>query len=276
MINDSPLTWKERLTFCIGPFVINLCFIIFICCSITTDLHPLEPRNSIALTDCFLLYLIDIIILVFYGIIMGSWSELLFGVENVCLSFAIIISYPVFFLMFLPFAIYRVMVRIGTPARLWERVFGGSGLSLENLQCDGGRFMLIRYIYIGIPFLIVSLVYIGVMVLLSPMWYFLLTPIGMGMYSICFSVGFHTEDVRVSSVNDRVGRTYRWGMFFNVFIVALVQILSCACYMGMVGSHWWAVLSFTMSLVYFVLCAFPTAKSMICGHTPAKYDLGSI
>ena len=275
MLLDAPLSWKQRLTFCIGPFIMNLCFIIFIAASITTTLHPLEPRNSIPLTSCFLIYLIDIIIMVFYGLIMGNWSEIFYGIDDTGLSIALCISWPVFYLFFLPFAIYRLAGRVGTPTSLWEKMFSGSGASLENLKCDSGSpgRVFLRYIYLGIPFGLFALIYILLMVFFSPLWYFVISPIGMGMYGICLSVSCHSEEIRVTSINDRVGRTYRWGMIFNVFVVGVMEFLCCCCYIGMVGGHWQAIVSLIASLLYIVTCSIPTFASLCCGRGRALDDL---
>ena len=275
MYLDSPLSWKVRLTFCIGPFIMNACFIIFIAVSITTTLHPLEPRNSIPLTSCFLIYLIGIGIMTFYGLIMGNWSEIFYGVDDTGLSIALIITWPIFYLLFLPFAVYRLVSRVGSPKGLWEKLFSGTGGSLENLRCEGesGGKLFLRYIYIGIPFGLFALIYIVIMVFFSPLWYFILSPIGMGMYSVCLGISCHSEEVRVTSINDRVDRTFRWGMFFNVFVVAVMEFLCTVCYAGLVGAQWQAIVALLASLLYFLPCSIPTIYWMCCGRNRPTDDL---
>ena len=273
MFIDAPLSWRIRFTFCIGPFIMNACFIVFIGCSITLALHPLEARNAIALTCCFLIFVIDAIIVGFYGLIMGNWSELFYGIDSTFLSIALAISWPVFFLFYLPYVIYTLMVRWGSPKAVWEKAFGGCA-SIEYLKCgsaSGGK-VFVRYLYIGIPFGLFALLYIIAMVVLSPLWYFIIAPIGMGMYSICFSISFMSEDVRVTSVNDRVARTYRWGMFFNIIVSGLELLVSC-CYLGLVASHWWAILLLITSGIYFLACIVPTIMWMCCGRSKAIDDL---
>jgi hypothetical protein len=207
-------------------------------------------------------------IMILYGLVMGNWSELFYGVDNFFLSILLCISYPVFFLFFIPFAIFRIMVMgPGTPVGLWERVFAGSSGSTENLKCEGGSvgLYIVRYIYIGIPFFIFALIYILLMIALSPLWYYIFSPIGIGMYSVCLAVGLSPDDVRASSINERVERTYRWGMIINVFVLALLGILVSACYIGLVAPHWWAVVLLVFSLLNFICGIWPTIQAIMEG-----------
>jgi hypothetical protein len=90
------LSVKHRITFCIFPTITNFCFILFIALSIDLSETPGHPRNAIALTDCFLLFLLDMLVMIFYGLVMGNWSELFYGVTDPIIAWLVIASWPVF------------------------------------------------------------------------------------------------------------------------------------------------------------------------------------
>jgi hypothetical protein len=206
--------------------------------------------------------------MILYGLIMGNWSELLYGVDNFFLSILICVSYQVFFLFFIPFAIFRIMViGPGTPVGLWEKMFSGGAGSTENLKCESASagVYIIRYIYIGVPFFIFALIYILLMVALSPLLYFILSPVGIGMYSVCLAAGLSRDDIRVSNINERVERTYRWGMIINVFVLALLGILVSACYIALVAAHWWAVTLLVFCVLNFLVGVYPTVMAVVRG-----------
>jgi hypothetical protein len=268
MFDSMPLSLKVRVLYCIFPFCMNLCFLLFVCFSITRTLIPQEPRNSIAVTTIFLLWLVQIATMVLYGRIMTSASELFYGRDNFALSIWLSISYPVFFFFFLPFAIYRIIVFIGTPNKLWERAFGQAiaAAAEENASC-------LRYVYVGIPWFIFAAVYILLMVALAPLWYFVLSPLGMGMYSICLAVGLNSDEFRASSINDRVERTYRWGMVINLFVLALLGIAVGSAYVALVASHWWALLLLIVCSLYFLVGIVPTVRDVCLGNFSIVADL---
>jgi hypothetical protein len=223
----------------------------------------------------FLLWLAHIAILCLYGKIMGNWSELLYGVDNLPLSIAICITYPVFYFFFLPLAVFRIVIIVGSPVFLWERMFTGTPASITGLKCREADFgqLFLRYIYIGIPWSCFALLYILLMVALSPLWVFLLSPIGMGMYGVCLAVGLSSDDVRSTSVADRVERTYRWGMIVNVFVLCLLGIAVSICYLALVEVHWWAVLLLVVCLLYFICGVYPTLNDVFCGPFSIVEDL---
>jgi hypothetical protein len=158
---------------------------------------------------------------------------------------------------------------------MWERMFSGTGASIERLRCDEPNFVqaFIRYIYIGIPWFVFAVIDIAVIISLSPLWLLIMSPVGTGMYGPCLAVGLSSPDFRTTSVNDRVERTYRWGMIMNVFVLALLGVLVSVSYVAMVGAHWWAVLLLVVCLLYFICGVYPTAKDAFCGMTPVTVDL---
>jgi hypothetical protein len=253
----------------------NLSFLIFLFFSITRTLIPQEYRNQIGLTTMFLLWITHILTFFLYGKIMGNWSELLYGVENLPLSLIICITYPVFYFFFLPIAIFRIAIIIGTPHSLWERIFSGTAASITGLQCNDDNLgqIVLRYLYIGIPWFIFAVIYIVLMVLLSPLWLFILSPVGTGMYGICLAVGLSSDDVRATSVTDRVERTYRWGMIVNVFGLCLLGMSVSICYVVLVGGHWWAVLLLVVCVLYFGCAIYPTVNDVFCGAFAVVEDL---
>ena len=271
MFEHQPLSIIEKISYCIFPFVLNFCFYLFIGFSITTDLHPQEVRNAIAVTDCFFIYIIDVIIMFFYGKCMGSMSELFYGIDNIILSILLILSYPVFFLFYLPFLMYMFLkYYLATPYDLWEKVFGGGSGSLETLKCDrdSGAGIFGRYIYIGIPFFIFAVIYLGIFIFLSPLWYFIFSPFGMMMYSICLAVSFNPIEVVVTTINDRVSQTYKWGLFFNIYRIDFLALLSSACYLGLVGPHFQAILLLVVSALYFAAFSIYSIYKLFCSDEP--------
>ena len=272
MLDHTPLTILQKVSFCIFPFVMNVCFLIFIIVSITTTLSPLDPRNSIPITDCFFIYILDCVFFYMYGKCMGTFTEIFYGVEdNLFLDIILIITYPVFFLFYLPFIMYSMMKRYhASPADVWEKVFGSGGMSLSNLRTDidSGVSTIGRYIYIGIPFGIFALIYILIFIALTPLWYFVFSPLGMTMYSICLAVSFAFDEYRASTMNDRVDVTYNWGLFLNIYGIALLATISSACYIGLVGPDWHAILLIVVSGLYFGIFCGPAIYFLFCSDKP--------
>ncbi|OHT02023.1 hypothetical protein TRFO_30983 [Tritrichomonas foetus] len=272
MLEHDPLSPLVKISYCIFPFVLNVAFFLFIGFSITPTLIPKEVPNAIALTDCFFIYVIDCIIMFIYGKCMGTWSELFYGVDdNIFLVIILISTFPVFFLFFLPYLMFSLMKNyIGSPYAIWERVFGMGGASLKNLKCDGDAGLAIfgRYIYIGFPFIIFSLVYLIIFLALAPLWYFVFSPFGMTMYSVCLAVSFNSDEVRASTINDRVDQTYRWGMFLNVYGIDLLAFLSSACYVGLYQFDWKSGFLLIVSVLYFAAFSIPSVYKLFCSDQP--------
>lgn len=269
MLNSSgSVSWGKRILYIGFPFAINLCFLIFIGVSIDVNQWPSWPVNSIPLTLVFLHYLTGIAMLFTYGkTVTDGFYDMFLGTENMCLHITLVLSYPIFFLFRLPVILFRFIVYIGTPCDLWDRIFEGTGGSLDNLRPENapnGFDVFVRGIYIGIPFFIFSVIYMGVLIFLSPIWYFIFSPVGLSTYGTCLAVSMQADDSNTTSYNDRVDQSYPWGLFINVFILNLEYMFGAISYIALVGSEWQAVLLLIVTLFYLVCGCYPAIKHAFC------------
>jgi hypothetical protein len=261
----QPVTPKVALSFIILPILTNLSILLFEICSLDIWIGSSNLTNVFGIIGLFLYYFGCLLLFIAYGQSTGGWSEVL-GTQAPWLVAAVVICYPSFYLFWLPFIIYQLLLTIGTPISVWERMFAESAMSTELLHPDFNfscpqRFA--RFLYIGIPFVLFAIVFIGFLVILTPLWYFILSPMGFGTLGICLHFSLHFPHSREVDVLERITRTYTWGVFVHVWALALPFAVLAIAYLVMVGTTWFAVTLAVTSLLQFVVDAIPSIVGVV-------------
>ena len=224
--------------------------------------HPISCIFKRALLLVFLL-------LYGYGKATDEWDELLGGPTNSLLVIIIVITYPIFYLFWLPWVLYHLVLLIGSPKEVWQRMFENTFFTLDKLIPDlvySKGELIVNYIYIGIPFFLFCVIYIGLVILLVPLWYFIFSPIGYGVFGIALNVSFHFPSTTSLEIEDRIDRTHRVGTFIHVYVECLPLIIISAVHVGIVGNTWYGILLLVLSIINFVVDCYTAIKNLFCNN----------
>ena len=118
------------------PFCTNLFFLLFIFVVIDTSILPTEPINSIPVTCGFFIFIRGMVEFAFYYISVNGAEELFGDRNHIILVIFVTFTYPIYFLFKLPFVIFRLFEKFGSPAQLWEHAFSDTCASLYNISMD--------------------------------------------------------------------------------------------------------------------------------------------
>lgn len=256
------------ISFILFPLLTNLSLLLFMCFSINLYIPSSDARNVLGIISIFVYYLGCLILFFAYGRSTSGLHELFGHNANSCIVIILIITYPIFFLFWLPYLIYQLLLYSGTPKALWEKVFAETAFSLENLYPElnkNGCTLFGRYLYIGIPFFLFALIYVLIIVFFTPVWYYILSPFGLGTFGICLFVSLRFPHSTESDLSERAHRSYRWGVFIHVFTLALPCVLLSCIYLATAGAHWYAILMLVCSGLHFVVDVVPSTIEVCRG-----------
>jgi hypothetical protein len=263
--SNIQITPKTILSFVILPILTNLSILLFEIFSIDIWVSNSDPSNIIGVVGVFFYYIGCLLLFLAYGYSTGGWG-LFLGLESRILVFCLILTYPIFYLFWLPFVIYQLLLTIGTPRAIWERMFMGTALSTELFHPDfnfSGCERAVRFIYIGIPFVLFSLIIICLLVLLSPLWYFILSPLGFGTFGICLHLALHFPHSMEMDIIERIGLAYKWGVFVHVWTLALPFALIAILHLVIVGITWFGCLLAITTLMQFLIDVVPSTINVL-------------
>jgi hypothetical protein len=259
------LTPKMILSFVIFPILTNLSILLFEIFALSIWVSNSDPSNIIGVVGVFVYYIGCLLLFLAYGHSTGGWGVFL-GLESRILVAALILTYPVFYLFWLPFVIYQLLLTIGTPHAIWERMFAETALSTELLLPDfnfSGLRRAGRFVYIGIPFFVFSLVIVSFLLLLSPLWYFILSPFGFGTFGICLHLALHFPHSLEMDIIERIGPACKWGVFVHVWTLALPFALLGITHLVFVGVTWFGCLLAIATCLQFVVDAVPSTIGVL-------------
>lgn len=269
---------KKLLDIAVLPFFTNLFYLTFVIYSFDAYQSNSAPTNIIALSAVFYWYIVGLFEFTAYGKSGGGLSESLRIRGRHFIVILIIISYPVFYLFWLPLVLYNIIFSTNSPRKLWQRIFEDSVLSLEflipNYTTDRGSLFL-AYLYIGIPFLLFSAVYICIITFLIPFWYYIFSHFGLSTLGICLHVTFHFPNFTTDDLQERIDRSYDTGNFIHVYLMCLpafiLGLISCL----VVEPTWHAICLLIASGVNFLLCFYSSLKN-ITSRIPNAYTFCSL
>jgi hypothetical protein len=210
-----------------------------------------------------------LLLFVAYGHSRGSWSEV-FGLAGRFLAVLLVLTWPVFFLFWLPMIICQSIILFASPRILWERAFGATDMSTDFLIPafnESRAALVLHYIYIGIPFAIFSLIMIVLIVCLAPVWYFVLSPIGLGTLGISMHVTLHFPNSVERDLLERMATTYKWGVFTHVYALALPFAVIGICHLAFVGVTWYGCLVAICTCLQFAIDAIPSMNAVVRGSS---------
>jgi hypothetical protein len=259
------LTPKGILSFIILPILTNLSILLFEIGSLDAFTASSDPTNVLGLIGIFFYYIGCLLLFVAYGRSTGGW-DVLFGAKVRVLAGFLVVTYPVFYLFWLPIIIYQLLLYVGTPRSIWEKGFEGTMMSTEWLHpdfCFSRCQRILRFIYIGIPFGIFSLIIIAIIIVLSPLWYFILSPLGFGTLGICLHISLHFPHSTETDLLERIALTYRWGVFVHVWALALPFTIISISHLVVVGVTWFGVMLAIFSLLQFLIDAIPSVMDVL-------------
>lgn len=264
------------ISFIFFPIATNLALLLFLIFSIDLYVPASSATNVIGTIGFFVYYLGCFFLFLAYAKSTNGLFDLFGSSFNTFLIIIIIITYPIFFLFWLPYIIYQLLVYAGTPKAIWEKIFAGTFFSLENLYpefCSNTCQLVGRYIYIGFPFFLFALIYICIIIFLSPLWYYVLSPIGFGTLGICLHVSLRFPHSTEFDLVQRTQKSYTLGIFVHTYAIALPCIILGACYVAFVGSRWHAIFLLVMTCLHFAVDAIPSAIGISRGR---QYSVNNI
>lgn len=258
----------QGISFIFFPLLTNLSLLLFLCFSIDLYEPSSAARNVIGIIGLFVYYIGCLLLFFAYGRSTHGLHDLFGRNSNSVIIIILIVTYPIFFLFWLPYLIYQLLLYSGTPKALWEKVFSDTAFSLENLYPElnkNGCVLFGRYIYIGIPFIIFALIYILIIVFFTPVWYYILSPLGLGTFGICLFVSLRFPHSTESDLNERCQRSYRWGVFIHVYTLALPCVLLSSIYLATAGAHWHAIFMLVCTALHFIVDVVPATMGVCRG-----------
>ena len=258
---------KAVLDVMILPFITNLSVLLFVIFSIDLYISYSEPTIIIAIVAILWWYIHGFIQFFAYGRVTGEWEELLGRSGKACLVLSIVLTYPIFYLFWLPYVLYHMVINIGSPWEVWQRIFDGKALSLEKLipdlvenKCE----LVLNYLYIGLPWVIFTLIYIGIIIFLTPFWYFILSPIGYGVLGIVLNVSLRFPSTTSDEIEYRLDRSYRLGTLVHVYGQCLPMLILAIVHIIVVGTKWYNILLICAAGLNFVVDCFTSIYDYFC------------
>lgn len=238
------------------PLLTNICLLLYLIFSI--DLYRANSyiSNILAVVAVIFWYISGLVQFYIYGRSTGGWDDLLGGTGFACLVLVIVITYPIFYLFWLPIVLFHLVMLIGSPWQVWQRAFQNGPMTLDKLipsLAESRAQLVLCYLYIGFPFWLFCVLYIGAIVLLSPVFYFLFSPMGYSTFGIVLHVSLRFPSTIEYDIKERIEKSYRWGVFVHVYALCLPLIIISAISVALRGVTWWAVLLLVMSLLNFLV-----------------------
>jgi hypothetical protein len=264
---------RTVLSSIIFPFLTNLSILLFEIFAIKVFQASSDPTNVIGVLGLFVYYFGCLVLFVAYGRSTGGWNEL-FGRPAGFLVVTLVITYPIFFLFWLPLVIWQLVMYVGSPKELWQREFQGTVMSIEKLypdyvnnQCQ--RYL--RFIYIGIPFVLFSIIVIILIIALTPLWYFLFSPLGLGTCGVALHISLHFPHSTEGDFVERIETSARLGIFFHVWLLALPFAVFALVHLIIVGVTWYGILLAICALLQFAVDVGPGTKGFCQSPHMGRY-----
>jgi hypothetical protein len=264
-IDREPLSTKGIVMLILLPLFTNISILLFEIFSLSIWVSSSDPSNIIGVIGIYFYYLGCLALFVAYGRSTGGWTQM-FGGQVMALVIVLVITYPIFYLFWLPLIIYQLLLYVGTPKSVWERMFSETSMSVELLHPEFSYSSCQRFgriIYIGIPFAFFALAFIVFVVVLTPLWYFILSPMGLGTLGICLHISLHFPHTIETDLLERIAKSYDWGVFIHTYALALPFAVIAIAYLVIVGVRWFAVMLAVLTLLHFVVCCVPAAITAV-------------
>ena len=258
---------RITIFYIVFPLFTNLFVLIFEALAIKIYQASSQPTNVIGVIGLFVWYINGLLHFTMYGRSTGGWKDV-FGSANACLVVSLVACYPIFFLFWLPYIMFQTSMYFGTPRKIWNRIFSDSCMSTDNLVRDfttSTGQLVCRYFYIGIPFGLFSLILILLMAFTSPIWYWILSPTGLGTLGVALHVSLHYPHTLESDVVERIHDSEGWGIFIHVFTLALPFFVLGIAHMASAGFTWYALLITLIAGLEFLSGCYPAVKKL-CGE----------
>ncbi|EAY08704.1 hypothetical protein TVAG_079640 [Trichomonas vaginalis G3] len=238
------------------PLLTNISILLFLIFSI--DLYRANDYINNVLAYCTVIfwYISGLVQFIAYGRVTGGWDDLFGASGFAILIIIIVITYPIFYLFWLPIVLYHLVMLIGCPWQLWQRRFQNGCMTLDKLipsLADSTASLVLCYIYIGIPFWFFCVIYIGSIIILSPVFYFLFSPMGYSTFGIVLHVSLRFPTTLEFDIKERVEKTYRFGVFFHVYLTCLPMVIISAVSVALNGVTWWAILMLVLAGLNFLV-----------------------
>lgn len=255
------------LSFIICPALVSITTIIFIFCSIDIYSGSDKFHNVAGVISIWVYYFYGLFLFIAYSHNTYGMNELFRSSTNTCISVLLIITYPIFFLFWLPVIVVRILCYRTSPKDLWQNLFEGTCWDFYKLAewyFIDTPTKIGRVISIGIPYGIYFLIYCLIAIFLTPLWYFITSPIGLGSVGICLHVSVQFPDTLDGDFQDRCARTYRIGFFIETIMHSLLQCIIAILYLVYEGNDWWAILSVIIDGIVFLGCIIPSIYLLFC------------
>jgi hypothetical protein len=264
-IDREPLSTKGVVMLILLPLLTNISILLFEIFSLSIWVSSSDPSNIIGVIGIVFYYLGCLALFVAYGRSTGGWTEM-FGGQTMILVVVLVITYPIFYLFWLPLIIYQLLLYVGTPKSVWQRMFDGTSMSIEFLHPEFSYSSCQRFaraVYIGVPFAFFAFAFVVFVVALTPLWYFILSPMGLGTLGICLHISLHFPHTINADLIERITKSYDWGVFVHTYALALPFAIIAIAYLLIVEVSWFAVMLAILTILHFAVCCGPAAVSAV-------------
>ena len=259
----------------IGPLLVNFGCLVFIVCAYATAEAITTIRNSIAIFAIFFYYLHGFIVFLVFGLVTDIWNYFKEQVRGgIVLIILISVFYPVYFLVTLPMTIFYLFRLIGTPWRVWERMFSNTCMSFSRFnRADSGGCcgLFLKYLGVGFLFVLFFIIYVALFILFIPVELILLSPVGFGPYGVVLYTSLrHLHSFQMFQW-ERIEESHKWCIFTFVYFVTAPWIAISISFVVVALLSWYGVMLAVIAVLYFVIFFFPAARNMCCNRWANQY-----
>lgn len=262
----GPSNFYLLFGYIIGPLLVNVACLIFIVCAYSTTEAITTVRNSIAIFAIFFYYAHGFIVFLVFGLVTNIWSYFKEQVSGgIILIVLICVFYPVYFLVTLPMTIFYLFRMIGTPWRVWQRMFSNTCMSLSRLNREdsgGCCGLFLKYLGVGFLFVLFFILYVAFFIFMIPVELILLSPVGFGPYGIVVYTALRHLDSFSTFQWERIEESHVWSIFSFVYFVTAPWIAISIAFVVVVTTWWYGILLAVVAVLYFLIFFTPAAKNL--------------
>lgn len=246
------IIWLAHLVF---STILNLAIILFIVYSFSRNESSSSATNVISLITLILYYIGLAVLYGLFAYSSGVWyriNQLIMGIFTI---FCIIIGFPLFYIVSLPFAVFQFICWLGTPGYIWDTIFCNGCYSLQSFQDTKGHagFTVLKGIYIGIPFIIFCILYVVFVIVLFPVILVLFAPYGFGTFGCCLHLWCIDRCQGIDVLFQFMNSTYLHCLIGNVYGISLPMMILSIVHVAIVGVTWYGIFLLVVSILYFVV-----------------------
>jgi len=253
------------LFYVIMPILLSILIVLFIVNSFDMSTVEFNRRNQLSVAAFIFYYLGGA--LLFYAINrqIGGWIKLFSYSGGGFIVFCLVVSFPFYFLLTLPFSVFYFLQYLGSPKTLWEKLFDDTIMSFMNFEEDQNICSLLtKGLYIGIPYVIFLILYVIVSIILFPVLLLLFSPLIGGPWGISYHFALRNISTIEETMWDNIENSHILARFLVSWVLSFPMIIISGMYYFLVMKTNQSLYLFGFSILYFLINGITSMMSLFC------------